>query len=87
MKEINMLSSVTYHKVDDAGLHISVGDDHRVLDVDHVVVCAGQESLRELMAPLQAAGASVHLIGGAEKAVQLDAKRAIDQGARLSARL
>lgn len=87
MKEINMLSSVTYHKVDDAGLHISVGDDHQVLDVDHVVVCAGQESLRELMAPLQAAGASVHLIGGADKAVQLDAKRAIDQGARLAARL
>lgn len=87
MKAINMLSSVTYHKVDDAGLHITVGDDERVLDVDHVVVCAGQEPLRELLAPLEAAGANVHLIGGADKAVQLDAKRAIDQGARLAAKL
>ena len=82
-----MLSSVTYHKVDDAGLHISVGDDERVLDVDHVVVCAGQEPLRELLAPLESAGTNVHLIGGADKAVQLDAKRAIDQGARLAAKL
>lgn len=87
MKAIKMLSSVIYHKVDDAGLHISVGDAHQVLDVDHVVVCAGQESLRELIAPLEAAGARLHVIGGAEKAVQLDAKRAIDQGARLAAKL
>lgn len=87
MKEIKMLSSVIYHKIDDAGLHISVGDRDEVLDVDHIVVCAGQESLRDLMAPLQAAGANVHLIGGADKAVQLDAKRAIDQAARLAAQL
>jgi len=87
MKEIKMISSVVYNRVDDAGLHITVGDTDRVLDVDHVVVCAGQEPLRELLEPLQAAGANVHLIGGADKAVQLDAKRAIDQGARLAAAL
>jgi 2,4-dienoyl-CoA reductase (NADPH2) len=52
-----------------------------------VVICAGQEPLRELEAPLQAAGASVHLIGGADVAAELDAKRAIDQGSRLAARL
>jgi 2,4-dienoyl-CoA reductase (NADPH2) len=58
-----------------------------VLDVDHVVLCAGQEPLRELQGPLRAAGVRVHLVGGADAAAELDAKRAIDQGTRLAARL
>jgi 2,4-dienoyl-CoA reductase (NADPH2) len=58
-----------------------------LFEVDTVVLCAGQESVRDLEAPLRAAGRRVHLIGGAEVAAELDAKRAIDQGARLAARL
>ena len=58
-----------------------------LLEVDTVVICAGQEPLRDLEAPLRSAGASVHLVGGADVASELDAKRAIDQGSRLAARL
>jgi 2,4-dienoyl-CoA reductase (NADPH2) len=84
---VEQLDDVTYVKVDDAGLHVTVRGEPRVLDVDHVVVCAGQEPLRELEAPLQALGIEVHRIGGADVAAELDAKRAIDQGTRLAARL
>jgi 2,4-dienoyl-CoA reductase (NADPH2) len=72
------------------GLFITFGDkrqDGTVLRVDNIVLCAGQEPLRELLAPLQAAGVRTHLIGGADEASELDAKRAIDQGTRLGARL
>ncbi len=87
MKQVKMISLVQYQKVDDAGLHLLVSGQPQVLDVDHVIICAGQEPLRELQADLQAAGLNVHLIGGADEAKELDAKRAIDQGARLAARL
>ena len=86
-KEVNMIHSVQYEKVDDQGLHITVEGEARILPVDHIVVCAGQEPLRELMQPLQDKGISVHLIGGADEARELDAKRAIDQGTRLAASL
>jgi len=76
---------VQYVKVDDAGLHITVKGQPRLLEVDHVIVCAGQEPLRELQLPLESAGVKVHLIGGALEAGELDAKRAIDQAARLAA--
>ncbi len=87
---VTMLSGVEYVKVDDVGLHLRVDGAPRVLEVDHVVVCAGQESVRDL-APLdeqgRGAGARTHVIGGADVAAELDAKRAIRQGALLAARL
>ncbi|MDO8332070.1 MAG: NADPH-dependent 2,4-dienoyl-CoA reductase [Fluviicoccus sp.] len=84
-RRVEMLSAVTYRKVDDAGLHISIGDKEMVLPVDNVIVCAGQDPLRALEAGLKAAGQSVHLIGGAFEARELDAKHAIKQGAELAA--
>lgn len=81
------LGGVQYVGFDDAGLHITVDGEARTLEVDHVVVCAGQESVDELTAPLRAAGRRVHLIGGAELAAELDAKRAIAQGSRVGASL
>ncbi len=83
--KVQSLSEVQYVKVDDAGLHITVKGQPRLLEVDHVIVCAGQEPLRELQLPLENAGVKVHLIGGALEAGELDAKRAIDQAARLAA--
>jgi 2,4-dienoyl-CoA reductase (NADPH2) len=74
-----------YVKVDDAGLHIKLKGKVEVLDVDYVIVCAGQDPLKELLEPLKASGISTFLIGGSEAATELDAKRAIDQGTRLSA--
>ena len=75
-------------QIDDTGLHIRVAEgEPMVLPVDTVILCAGQEPLRELQNGLQAAGVSVHLIGGADVAAELDAKRAIDQGCRLAASL
>ena len=79
-----MVNNVTYRKVDDAGLHISVGDTEVTIPADTVVVCAGQDPQRELHSALVAAGCTVHLIGGADKAVELDAKRAIKQGTELA---
>ncbi len=84
-KRVAMSPGVTYRKVDDAGLHISIAGQDRVLAVDNVIVCAGQEPQRELYDALQQAGCSVHLIGGADVAAELDAKRAINQGTRLAA--
>ena len=88
-KQVQMLNSVEYLKIDDAGLHIRIGaeGEEKLLPVDNVVICAGQDPLRELYEGLQAAGQSVHLIGGADVATELDAKRAIDQGSRLAAGL
>jgi 2,4-dienoyl-CoA reductase (NADPH2) len=79
-----MVNNVTYRKVDDAGLHISVGDKDMTIPADTIVVCAGQDPQRELQAALEAAGCTVHLIGGADKAAELDAKRAIKQGTELA---
>ncbi|MNP20569.1 2,4-dienoyl-CoA reductase [NADPH] [compost metagenome] len=87
-KRVQMLNSVEYLKVDDSGLHIRIGQgEPQVLPVDNVVICAGQDPLRELQDGLLAAGQSVHLIGGADVAAELDAKRAINQGSRLAAEL
>ncbi|MCY1398996.1 2,4-dienoyl-CoA reductase [compost metagenome] len=87
-KQVQMISSVEYLKVDDAGLHVSIaGGEAKVLPVDTVVVCAGQEPLRELHDGLLAAGQKVQLIGGADVAAELDAKRAINQGSRVAAAL
>ncbi|CAM5271601.1 NADPH-dependent 2,4-dienoyl-CoA reductase OS=Stutzerimonas stutzeri OX=316 GN=fadH PE=4 SV=1 [Stutzerimonas stutzeri] len=87
-KHVQMISAVEYLQIDDAGLHIRVAEgEPMVLPVDTVILCAGQEPLRELQNGLQAAGVSVHLIGGADVAAELDAKRAIDQGCRLAASL
>jgi 2,4-dienoyl-CoA reductase (NADPH2) len=87
MKGVHHLSNVTYHKVDDDGLHISVLDEAKVLKVDHVVICAGQESLNILYHELESKHPHVHLVGGADKAEQLDAKRAIKQASYLVASL
>jgi 2,4-dienoyl-CoA reductase (NADPH2) len=84
---VQMLPGVSYDRVDDDGLHVTVGEEHRVLDVDHVVVCAGQESERSLYDDLVAAGVTAHLIGGADVAAELDAKRAIKQGTEVVAAL
>ena len=87
-KNVQMLNSVEYLKVDDQGLHIRIGEgEPQLLPVDTVIVCAGQDPLRELQDELLAAGQTVHLIGGADVAAELDAKRAIDQGSRLAAAL
>jgi 2,4-dienoyl-CoA reductase (NADPH2) len=83
--KVKTISEVQYQKVDDEGLHITVKGEPRLLAVDNVIICAGQEPLRALQAPLESAGVKVHLIGGACEAGELDAKRAIDQAARLAA--
>jgi 2,4-dienoyl-CoA reductase (NADPH2) len=79
-----MIAGVEYDRIDDAGLHISVDGEPQTLDVDTVVICAGQEPRRELVADLEAAGIRPRLIGGADVALELDAKRAIDQGTRVA---
>ncbi len=84
MKKVNMLANVEYLKIDDQGLHIRHNEEDRVLEVDHVVVCAGQEPQRELHETLKNNGINVHLIGGADEAKELDAKRAIKQAAELA---
>ena len=84
-REVNMLPGVQYDKIDDQGLHITIGGESRILDVDNIVICAGQVPLRELQEPLEAAGMKVHLVGGADVAAELDAKRAINQATRLAA--
>ncbi|MFF1957480.1 FAD-dependent oxidoreductase [Streptomyces sp. NPDC058220] len=84
---VTMVAGVTYERIDDAGLHLTVDGGSTVLPVDTVVLCAGQEPRRGLYERLRAAGMSVHLIGGADVAAELDAKRAIDQGTRLAATL
>ncbi|GGL33173.1 NADPH-dependent 2,4-dienoyl-CoA reductase [Nocardia jinanensis] len=89
-KGVEQIGGVNYERIDDEGLHISFGPKRerpRVLGVDNVIVCAGQESVRELESELTAAGVPTHLIGGAELAAELDAERAIEQGTRLAARL
>ncbi|MBY6031639.1 NADPH-dependent 2,4-dienoyl-CoA reductase [Marinobacter daepoensis] len=92
-RDVQMVPGVSYRKIDDEGLHITVtpkgaeqGQD-RVLAVDTIIVCAGQEPLRELQADVESAGIPVHLIGGADVAAELDAKRAINQGSRLAAEI
>ncbi|WP_425863390.1 FAD-dependent oxidoreductase [Arthrobacter sp. TWP1-1] len=86
-KGVQMVPGVEYQKIDDAGLHLRVNGTDTVLAVDTVILCTGQDPRRELLAGLEAGGAVVHLIGGADVAAELDAKRAIDQGTRLAARI
>jgi 2,4-dienoyl-CoA reductase (NADPH2) len=84
---VETIAGVTYRRIDDRGLHISVGSEERTLAVDTVVLCTGQLPERSLAQALQHLNGSVHLIGGADEAAELDAKRAINQGVRLAARL
>ncbi|QBJ95099.1 NADPH-dependent 2,4-dienoyl-CoA reductase [Rhodococcus sp. ABRD24] len=87
-KGVRELSGVNYERIDDAGLHITFGEKRQnpqTLNVDTVVVCAGQESVRDLVDELTVAGVTTHVIGGADVAAELDAKRAIEQGTRLAA--
>ncbi|KAA0095311.1 NADPH-dependent 2,4-dienoyl-CoA reductase [Mycolicibacterium sp. P1-18] len=89
-KGVHQLSGVNYERVDDDGLHISFGSDHsdpRLLAVDNVVICAGQDSVRDLADRLRRRGVEPHVIGGADVAAEIDAKRAIRQGTELAARL
>ncbi len=92
MKEVEMIPGCSYDKIDDHGLHITLNGESRLLEVDNVIICAGQEPNRKLADELLAAGAEsqgmkVHVIGGADVAAELDAKRAINQGSRLAAQI
>ncbi|MCX7566619.1 NADPH-dependent 2,4-dienoyl-CoA reductase [Sulfitobacter sp. F26169L] len=90
MKEVNMIAGVNYERIDDEGVHISFGEareNPQVIPADTVVLCAGQLSDRPLADALEAKGKTCHIIGGADVAAELDAKRAIDQGTRLAATL
>ena len=85
-----MLGDVNYERISDEGLLITYGEKHQDptwIEVDNIVMCAGQLPQRELLDPLQAAGVATHIIGGADVATELDAKRAIDQASRLAAQL
>lgn len=79
---VTMISGVTYERIDDAGLHVRVGGEARTIPVDTAVICAAQEPRRELATALEAKGVPVNVIGGADVAAELDARRAIDQGTR-----
>ena len=85
MKSVDMISSCEYTKIDDAGLHIKLGEETKTLPVDNIIICAGQDPRRTLADEIK--NKPVHLIGGADVAAELDAKRAIDQGTRLAAGL
>ncbi|MGB5577537.1 MAG: NADPH-dependent 2,4-dienoyl-CoA reductase [Woeseiaceae bacterium] len=90
MNDVRMLGNVNYERIGDDGLLVTHGQDHKDptwIDVDNIILCAGQLPQRELKEPLAAAGIATHVIGGADVATELDAKRAIDQGSRLAARL
>ena len=87
MARVEMIGGVSYEGVDDHGLKIRTGEDVRTLEVDNVIICAGQECNRTLHDELVAAGVKTHLIGGAHTAGELDAKRAIDQGTRLAVQI
>jgi 2,4-dienoyl-CoA reductase (NADPH2) len=81
---VKMLAGVSYERIDDEGLHITVGGEAQTLAVDNVIICAGQDPRRELAEPLRELGKKLHLIGGADVAMELDARRAIAQGTRLA---
>ncbi|MEH6759544.1 MAG: NADPH-dependent 2,4-dienoyl-CoA reductase [Maribacter arcticus] len=86
-KNVQFINSVQYTKIDDEGLHYVQNEEEKVLAVDTVIICAGQLPLKELLAPLEAAGIKVHVVGGADVASELDAKRAINQASRLAAEI
>lgn len=87
MKGVQMIGNVSYERIDDAGLHVRIGDEPKLLEVDNVVICAGQEREHALYEALLARGQSAHLIGGARLAAELDAKRAIREGSTVAAEL
>ncbi len=86
-KKVQFIGEVSYNKIDDKGLHYTQNEEQKILEVDNVVICAGQTPFKELYQPLLDLGKNVHVIGGADFASELDAKRAINQGARLAAEL
>jgi 2,4-dienoyl-CoA reductase (NADPH2) len=86
-KGVQMISGASYDKVDAQGLHLTIGETQKLLEVDTIIVCAGQEPLRELQTDIEALGIKVTLIGGADVASELDAKRAIKQGSEVAAAL
>ncbi|MDY0971361.1 NADPH-dependent 2,4-dienoyl-CoA reductase [Siccibacter turicensis] len=81
---VKMVPGVSYQRIDDDGLHVSIGGETQVIAVDNIVLCAGQEPRRDLADALMIAGKAVHLIGGCDVALELDARRAIEQGTRLA---
>ena len=84
---MQFINRVEYTKIDDVGLHYIQNSEAKILEVDTIVICAGQVPFKELFSPLQEANMKVHLIGGADIAAELDAKRAINQGCRLAAEI
>ena len=82
-----MLGNVSYERIDDHGLHINIDGKTQLLEVDHVVICAGQVRNRDLTSAVEKRGLSLHVIGGAQKAAELDAKYAIREGSELAAKL
>tara|TARA_R110002074_G_scaffold161480_11_gene319561 strand:+ start:34780 stop:36807 length:2028 start_codon:yes stop_codon:yes gene_type:complete len=86
-KNVQFINSVQYTKIDDDGLHYVQNDEQKLLDVDTIIICAGQLPFKELLAPLEAEGIKVHVVGGADFASELDAKRAINQASRLAAEI
>jgi 2,4-dienoyl-CoA reductase (NADPH2) len=87
MKNVQFINEVSYTKIDDIGLHYTQNGEAKILEVDNIIICAGQTPLKELHQPLFDAGKNVHVIGGADFASELDAKRAINQAVRLAARI
>ena len=86
-KKVQFINEVQYTKIDDEGLHYVQNGATKLLDVDNIIICAGQLPLASLVAPLEAIGIKVHVVGGADVAAELDAKRAIDQASRLAAKI
>jgi len=86
-KKVQFINEVEYTKIDDKGLHYVKNKEQKVLAVDNIIICAGQLPFKELLEPLEAKGIKVHVIGGADVAAELDAKRAINQGSRLAAQI
>lgn len=86
-KNVQFIGEVDYQKIDDIGLHYAQNQENKILEVDNIIICAGQIPLKEMYQPLVDLGKKVHVIGGADVASELDAKRAINQGARLAAEL
>ena len=86
-RNVKMIAGVGYDKIDERGLHITVNDHPTFLEVENIVICAGQESYTAMYEQLESLGKNVHLIGGAKEAGELDAKRAIRQGAELAAKI
>ena len=84
-KNVQFINQVQYTKIDDVGLHYVQNEEQKVLAVDNVIICAGQLPFKELVEPLETEGIKVHVVGGADVAAELDAKRAINQASRLAA--